>query len=142
MTRSLPEFGIFVLSFSFNLELAPALRVEPAGDHPLGQVVNRGSPEPLSFAPLPSDWTSSNLGGIFPFWHGALVSLDLFPDFTPGRGFTLALLWMIPTTCIPAGRMVPGVDDLCELLRPTAFAVALFSTRTGPYGGRGLLIEF
>ncbi|KAL2273162.1 hypothetical protein FJTKL_04904 [Diaporthe vaccinii] len=37
--------------------------------------------------------------------------------------------------------MVPGVDDLCELLRPTAFVVALFSTRTRPYGGRGLLMS-
>lgn len=108
---------------------------------PWVQVVDRGSSEPLSFAPLPSDWTSSNLGGILTFWHGALVPLDLFPDFTPGRGFTLALLWMIPTTCIPAGRMVLGVDDLREFLRPTAFAVALLSTRTGPYGRRGSLMS-
>jgi len=65
--------------------------------------------------------------------------MDQFPDFAPGRGFTLALLWMIPTTCIPEGRIAPGVDDLRELLRPLAFAVALLSARTEPHGGKKLI---
>lgn len=37
--------------------------------------------------------------------------------------------------------MVLGVDDLRELLRPTAFTVALLSTGTGPRRGRGFLLS-
>lgn len=92
-------------------------------------MVYRGPSELLNFCAFSERLDLFNLGGIFTFWQGALVPMDQFPDFAPGRGFTLALFWMIPTTCIPEGRMAPGVDDLCELLRPIAFAVALLSAR-------------
>lgn len=109
-------------AFCSNLELAPVLRAEPIGNPSLEvQMVYRGLPGLLSFAPLPSDWSSSPWA-VFSFslnfWQGALVPMDLFPDFAPGRGFTLAYLWMIPTTCIPAGRMVLGVDDFVNFCGP------------------------
>ena len=133
--RSLPELELSCFLFLFppgNGTRACGLNL--LGTIPWVEVAYRGPSELLNFAPSPSVWTSSTwmvflLSGKAPWFHWIYSRTS-----THGRGFTLALLWMIPTTCIPAGRMVLGVDDLCELLRPTAFAVALLSTRTGPDG--------
>lgn len=72
------RIGISCFSFCFSTwKWHPRCGLNLLETNALVQVVYRGSFEPLSFAPLPSDWTSSNWGGIFTFWHGALVPLDL-----------------------------------------------------------------
>lgn len=67
----------------FNLEMEPALRVEPTGDRP-----SRSSGLPWifrasEFCAFPERLDSFNLGGIFTFWQGALVPTDLPPGLFP-----------------------------------------------------------
>jgi hypothetical protein len=107
----------------FNLELAPALRVEHVQNH----FGTRGLSRTFRASGFLRLFSFERLDlrdfGFFTFWRGALVPMDQFLDFAPGRGFTLALFSMIPTTRIPEGCMVHGVDDLCELVRLVALTV-------------------
>lgn len=102
--------------------MAPALRVEVDQDRSLGSSGLSWTFRATEFCTFSQPLDLLNLGGISTFWQGALAPMDQLPDSSSGRGFTLALLWMIPTNCIPEGRMAPGVDDFRELLRPVAFA--------------------
>lgn len=139
MTRSLPEmeFSAFFLSLS-TWKWHPRCGLSLPRTIPRAQVVYRGPSELLNFCAFSERLDLFNLGGIFTFWQGALVPMDQFPDFAPGRGFTLALFWMIPTTCIPEGRMAPGLMICVNFCGPLRLPLRYFLPGSEPHGGRSL----
>lgn len=82
MTRSLPKLEISCFLF-FNLEMAPALRVGPTGDPPLGSSGSLWIFRASEFGAFPKRLDFFNLSGIFTFWQGALVPTDLPPGLSP-----------------------------------------------------------